>query len=87
MAKITQSHTSYVWFGTNQFNFETLPNPPTFRPKFCDTCHKPVKQNTESYSPNHSGGVTCGPCLDGITSLGLQPDGAFRHIFKTGGGP
>ncbi|KZV74415.1 hypothetical protein PENSPDRAFT_749359 [Peniophora sp. CONT] len=77
-----------VWFGTNQFNFETLPNPPAFRPKFCDTCHKPVKQNTENYSPNRIGGVTCEPCVNSTAMAnGGPPGGVPRHIFKMGGGP
>jgi hypothetical protein len=25
----------YVWYGTNEYNFETLENPPEFEPTFC----------------------------------------------------
>ncbi|VDC06978.1 unnamed protein product [Peniophora sp. CBMAI 1063] len=77
---------NYVWFGTNQFNFETLPHPPAFPHKFCDTCHKPVKQNTMDYSRSRNGGVTCGPCVDGASWKGLPPGVRPRQVFRMGGG-
>ena len=28
----------YVWYGTNEYNFERLPNPPGFEPTYCAKC-------------------------------------------------
>ncbi|MBU2233951.1 hypothetical protein KJ627_03785 [Patescibacteria group bacterium] len=30
----------YVWYGTNEYNFEVLPNPPEFKPTYCSKCGK-----------------------------------------------
>lgn len=40
----------YVWYGTNKYNFEKLPNPPSFKPKYCGRCHKRMVLAEESYS-------------------------------------
>jgi len=28
----------YVWYGTNEYNFEKLENPPKFKPTYCSKC-------------------------------------------------
>jgi hypothetical protein len=28
----------YAWYGTNEFNFEKLANPPSFEPTLCEGC-------------------------------------------------
>ncbi len=28
----------YVWYGTNEYNFERLENPPEFEPTLCSKC-------------------------------------------------
>lgn len=30
----------YVWYGTNEYNFEKLENPPKFEPTYCSKCGK-----------------------------------------------
>ena len=40
----------YVWYGTNEFNFEKLPNPPSFEPTHCSTCSKVIRLGEEGYS-------------------------------------
>jgi hypothetical protein len=30
----------YVWYGTNEYNFTKLENPPTFKPTYCGNCGK-----------------------------------------------
>src|SRR5581483_11358353 len=32
----------YVYHGTNEYNFEKLPNPPAFQPTHCSQCNKVV---------------------------------------------
>jgi len=43
----------YVWYGTNEFNFEKLPNPPEYEPTHCADCGKVIRLGEESHS-------TCG---------------------------
>lgn len=40
----------YVWFGTNEFNFEKLANPPKFEPTHCSVCGKVINLGTDGYS-------------------------------------
>ncbi len=43
----------YVWYGTNEFNFEKLPNPPEYEPTHCADCGKVIRLGEGGYS-------TCG---------------------------
>jgi len=40
----------YVWYGTNEYNFTKLENPPSFEPTSCSKCGKVIKLATEGYS-------------------------------------
>ena len=40
----------YVWYGTNEYNFEKLENPPTYEPTKCSTCKKVVSLSEDGYS-------------------------------------
>lgn len=40
----------YVWYGTNEFNFEKLPNPPEYEPTKCSRCSRVISMGTESFS-------------------------------------
>lgn len=51
----------YVWYGTNKFNFEKLPNPPQFSPTLCHSCSKVIKLGADSYSIS-KGKYTCEQC-------------------------
>jgi hypothetical protein len=44
----------YVWYGTNEYNFEKLKNPPPSEPPHCDRCGTVIKLGTDGYS--------IGPC-------------------------
>ena len=37
----------YVWYGTNEYNFEKLPNPPSFEPTKCSKCGVAIKLGTD----------------------------------------
>lgn len=39
-----------VYFGTNQYNFETLPNPPEYEPTHCSNCSAIIKLGTDGYT-------------------------------------
>ena len=40
----------YVYYGTNEFNFEKLPNPPAYEPTKCADCGKVIALGTEGHS-------------------------------------
>jgi DNA-directed RNA polymerase subunit RPC12/RpoP len=39
----------YVWYGTNEFNFEKLENPPSYEPTRCSACGTVIKLGTDEY--------------------------------------
>lgn len=40
----------YVWYGTNEYNFEKLPNPPAYEPTKCSECGKIIVLSEDGYS-------------------------------------
>ncbi len=40
----------YVWYGTNEYNFEKLPNPPAFEPTKCSKCGIVISLGTDGYT-------------------------------------
>ena len=40
----------YVWYGTNEYNFEKLANPPAYERTKCSRCGKIIKLGTDGYS-------------------------------------
>lgn len=40
----------YVWYGTNEYNFEKLENPPAFKPTKCATCKKVIRLGEDGYT-------------------------------------
>jgi hypothetical protein len=53
----------YVWYSTNEFNFEKLENPPTFEPTLCTECGKVIHLGTEGFSQLGEK-YTCGKCTE-----------------------
>jgi hypothetical protein len=51
----------YVHYGTNEFNFVKLPNPPAFEPTRCAKCSRVIKLAEEGYSVS-SAGTICLAC-------------------------
>lgn len=45
----------YVHYGTNQYNFEKLENPPSFEPTHCDGCGIVIKLAQGGYSIGRAG--------------------------------
>ena len=52
----------YVWYGTNQWNFVKLENPPSFRPTLCSTCGQRIRLGTDGYSALPDGRKLCERC-------------------------
>lgn len=40
----------FVWYGTNEYNFEQLPNPPSFEPTKCSNCGIIIKLGTDGFT-------------------------------------
>ena len=40
----------YVWYGTNEYNFEKLKNPPAFEPTHCAKCGKVINLGNDGFS-------------------------------------
>ena len=40
----------YVWYGTNEYNFEKLENPPSYEPTKCSRCAIIINLGTDGYS-------------------------------------
>ena len=51
----------YVWYGTNEYNFERLPNPPAFEPTYCAKCKEKISLSDGGYS-NLCGVYHCDNC-------------------------
>jgi hypothetical protein len=51
----------YVYFGTNEYNFEKLANPPKYDPTRCVECSRVIRLGYDGYSYG-SEGYTCAKC-------------------------
>lgn len=45
----------YVWYGTNEYNFEKLPNPPSFEPTHCIKCGDVIELATDRCTLSRDG--------------------------------
>lgn len=54
----------YVWYGTNEYNFEKLADPPKFRATFCRSCHRRIRLGTEGHTLMPDGTYYCEVCAD-----------------------
>jgi hypothetical protein len=53
----------YVYYGTNEYNFETLENPPACQPTHCGGCGKTITLGTDGYSVGPEG-YRCEDCFE-----------------------
>jgi len=53
----------YVYYGTNEYNFEKLENPPDYEPTMCFKCNSIIKLGYSSYSITGDG-YLCAKCAD-----------------------
>ncbi len=51
----------YVWYGTNEYNFEKLADPPLYEPTHCDNCGAVVSLALETYTKAPEG-ILCEKC-------------------------
>jgi len=52
----------YVWYGTNEYNFEKLPNPPAFDPTLCAGCGERIVLGDGGYTIKPDGTHWCDEC-------------------------
>jgi hypothetical protein len=52
----------YVWYGTNEYNFEKLENPPKYEPTHCGSCGRVIRLGTDGYSIAPGGQYFCMNC-------------------------
>lgn len=52
----------YVDMATNEYNFEKLPNPPTYEPTICTKCKNIIVRAEGGYSTLPDGGFECMKC-------------------------
>lgn len=52
----------YVWFGTNEYNFEKLENPPAYKPTKCAKCKKVIHLGEEGYTIKPNKEYLCERC-------------------------
>jgi hypothetical protein len=51
----------YVWYGTNEYNFEKLENPPAYEPTKCSKCGATISLSQDAYSYS-AAGYQCEAC-------------------------
>ena len=51
----------YVYYGTNEYNFVKLENPPAYKPTHCDGCGGVIKLSDGGYSEGPKG-ILCEKC-------------------------
>lgn len=61
----------YVWYGTNEYNFVKLENPPSYEPTRCKKCNAVIKLGVDAYTRS-SEGYSCESCSEDIFKL-LNP--------------
>jgi hypothetical protein len=52
----------YVYYGTNEFNFVKLENPPRFKPTLCSSCRQRISLGEDGYTLLPTGKYLCERC-------------------------
>jgi hypothetical protein len=71
----------YVFYATNEYNFEKLENPPAFETTRCVTCGKVINLSQDGHTSS-SKGIECLRC--GTADLGVQPNAATVEAAPSG---
>jgi hypothetical protein len=61
----------YVWYGTNEYNFEKLATPPAYEPTHCASCGQVIRLAEDGYVLHPTRGYLCLAC--GNLPDDLQP--------------
>jgi len=60
----------YAFYGTNEYNFEKLPDPPSYEPTKCHQCDTVIRLGYEGYSVQGRDRYFCGNCTGKRLGLG-----------------
>jgi hypothetical protein len=66
----------YVWYGTNDYNFEKLKNPPSYQPTRCASCGTVIRLGEDGYTLTPQGTYVCLACAD--VPADLKPNASRR---------
>ena len=55
---------SHIYFGTNEYNFEKLLNPPAYEPTHCGGCGRVIVLSEDAHSRNPDGSYDCDGCWE-----------------------
>jgi len=53
----------YVYYGTNEYNFEQLENPPAYEPTRCIECKEVISLSRDCYTHRPTGEYVCENCM------------------------
>lgn len=56
----------YVYYGTNDFNFVKLADPPSFEPTLCARCRRRIRLGDDGYTTFPDGRYFCERCADAV---------------------
>lgn len=75
-----------VWYGTNEYNFEKLPNPPSFEPTRCAKCGAVIHLGADGYtiSGNECWCEVCAEKEMEKTIARMESERGSRHPQKRG---
>lgn len=54
----------YVWYGTNEYNFVKLENPPSYEPTRCASCGRVIRLGEDGYTITPDSKYFCLECAD-----------------------
>jgi hypothetical protein len=81
----------YVYYGTNEYNFEKLANPPSYPPTHCEKCKAIINLGEDGYSQRGEQ-YWCQRCSEEVMrrpradSRGLVPDPTLQQAVERGPG-
>lgn len=75
----------YVWYGTNEYNFEKLKNPPPYEPTKCSTCGAVIVLSEGGYSVLGTE-YRCGNCMAMEMESVFRRTTASRRLARGGSG-
>ncbi len=67
----------YVWYATNEYNFEKLENPPSYKPTRCAICGRRISLGTDGYTRSGDD-YWCETCAN--RKLGNVPAGGYLEM-------
>jgi hypothetical protein len=68
----------YVWYGTNEYNFEKLPDPPAYEPTKCSQCATIISLSQDEYSILGKD-YFCSECTDKRIMQRAEPTKVREH--------